>query len=551
MKASSATRNQLDALTSLRFFAAMMVVCLHLSNVFPAIATLSSQLCLFQGVSFFFVLSGFILFYSYQRFDTQRDILFFWCKRIARLWPLHLTTFLARFTFLPTAFIFPGPAPSWIVAVANLCLLNAWIPHREFYLSYNSPSWSISTELFFYLAMPGLIPIFRKSRFLLLALATSTLLVTLSLGNAVPSDSSFDSAYAANGLAYVNPFSRLLEFTLGMCIADIHLRMNGVWDWSRTRASIIEALVISILFIAIFSTLPITNLLAPFTGAAGQIWISTVGVTLLPFTLVILVTSFQRGAISQFLASKVLVFLGEISFAIYLVHAPLIELWDRFVPRIETCQPLEYILIPVFLCLLFALSHLAYRIIEIPSKNGLTELARSFLYKTNTKSAALMFSSITGRLISSRALVAEIAILTIIFAIYLSTDTSKISASRKDTNPVLKASLENLMMNSLEWKREDTDSAAVEMYFDTMRNRIQASGLVADHQRVVLDKVSAQYLILSTEHLAHTTWNRIYVEFRKGEHAPYRLSTLTDWEFVDYTYKSRQSLTEMPGNKFQ
>ncbi len=77
---------KLDQLTSLRFFAAMVIVFHHATNSF-GIRPIGVNLG--QGVSFFFVLSGFILYYVYPKLATWPNIRQFWRARIARLWPAY------------------------------------------------------------------------------------------------------------------------------------------------------------------------------------------------------------------------------------------------------------------------------------------------------------------------------------------------------------------------------------------------------------------------------------------------------------------------------
>jgi len=548
----NATREskELHALTSLRFFAAMMIVALHLSGNFPMIARVSSGLFLFQGVSFFFILSGFILFYSYQRFDSIKEVLFFWSKRIARLWPLHMVTMFLSILVLPSALIMAGPVPTWIVAIANVSLLHAWIPHRQFYLSFNSPSWSISTELFFYLSLPALILLFRKSRVGLFALVSGLWFSTLALGNTITDDASFGNAHAAFGLAYINPACRLLEFTIGLYLADVYLRLDDRLRIGRNWASFLELLVLALLIVAIAFTAPVSNALSPFVGAAGKHWMNTVGVTVVPFSLLILFSAFQRGALTQFLSKRLLVFLGEISFAVYMVHAPLIKLWERVVPLPES-QPLEITLLVVFLAILLALSHILYTAVEIPSKTAITSFTRSLILGDKKISRTLVFPPVVDMLRRNRVIIAEISLLLLIFSTYQSTDTCKTSISRVSMGSVQQACLEDLMRESIQWEMGKAKSGEVASYLYTLKNRIRISGLVDSHQKEVLDKISAQYLILSSKHLPNSRWNQVYLEVRDGQQAPYRLSKLTDWEFVDFIYRSARSVAGKSGESWQ
>ena len=94
MKATEVeTGVKLDQLTSLRFFAAVMVVICHSAGLFGFVGGPELD-GLRTGVSFFFVLSGFILAYVYPKLDTIPELLHFLRARFARIWPAHFVTFL-------------------------------------------------------------------------------------------------------------------------------------------------------------------------------------------------------------------------------------------------------------------------------------------------------------------------------------------------------------------------------------------------------------------------------------------------------------------------
>jgi peptidoglycan/LPS O-acetylase OafA/YrhL len=79
--------HQIHALTSLRLFAAAMIVVLHANGHFGIPAWLPRYVGLGAGVSIFFVLSGFILTINYPELPTWTAVLRFWRNRFARLWP--------------------------------------------------------------------------------------------------------------------------------------------------------------------------------------------------------------------------------------------------------------------------------------------------------------------------------------------------------------------------------------------------------------------------------------------------------------------------------
>lgn len=94
-------RSKLDALTSIRFIAATLIVIGHAHNTFGS-AGIATTFALGQGVSIFFVLSGFILAYNYNgRLGNLREVFKFFLARFARLWPLHIVS-IAILVFFST-----------------------------------------------------------------------------------------------------------------------------------------------------------------------------------------------------------------------------------------------------------------------------------------------------------------------------------------------------------------------------------------------------------------------------------------------------------------
>jgi peptidoglycan/LPS O-acetylase OafA/YrhL len=121
-------RPQLPALTSSRFFAALYVVLFHLQTC-QLIAGPSwfRKFCSigYTGVSFFFVLSGFILVYTYAgRDQSARE---FWRARFARVYPAYAFSLLAiAFIYFPAVMSHDvGPVWAWSAAHLKLSSLLA------------------------------------------------------------------------------------------------------------------------------------------------------------------------------------------------------------------------------------------------------------------------------------------------------------------------------------------------------------------------------------------------------------------------------------------
>ena len=150
---------QLKALTSLRFFAALWVVLFaYWPNLAGAGAAPGFIQKGFLGVELFFVLSGFILCHVYL--PSWQDARFRYGKfiwaRVARVYPLHLAT-LAGIGLLAAAAMVAGVSVgagilSWDTLPAHVLMVHAWGFAAE--AGWNHPSWSISAEWFAYLAFP-------------------------------------------------------------------------------------------------------------------------------------------------------------------------------------------------------------------------------------------------------------------------------------------------------------------------------------------------------------------------------------------------------------
>jgi peptidoglycan/LPS O-acetylase OafA/YrhL len=159
-----AARPRLAALTTLRFFAALHVVLFHVK----VIGILAGGPWWYQnfagigyvGVNFFFVLSGFILVYTYAgpSLSARR----FWQARFARVYPAYLLSLLvaAPFFFFAIGHL-DLPFFAWsrehlaAACILTIALLQAWAPQAA--LTWNSVCWSLSVEAFFYSVFPLLL----------------------------------------------------------------------------------------------------------------------------------------------------------------------------------------------------------------------------------------------------------------------------------------------------------------------------------------------------------------------------------------------------------
>jgi peptidoglycan/LPS O-acetylase OafA/YrhL len=298
---------RLNSLTSLRAFAALAVFSCHARGYLPIPVAWVQQLTDAgpTGVSFFFILSGFVLYWAHTGNDAARLI---YRRRVARIVPVY---FLA----LLTGLIFFGPH-SWsglAHAIPSLFFVQAWFPDESVFTAANPVLWSLSCEAFFYLLFPFLArKMARQSLAKVVTLAVACVAFTLLIGLTVRGSSHDTVAY---WMLYIFPPTRLAEFVLGMCLAWL-LKARALPPIPLSFAALLTGI-------------------AYFGSTHTPDHFMLVAATLIPFALLI-VAAAQSDLMgrSQILKSRILVKAGEMSFAFYLFHIlVLMELVKHFPPE--------------------------------------------------------------------------------------------------------------------------------------------------------------------------------------------------------------------------
>ncbi|MFC3124177.1 acyltransferase family protein [Pseudoroseomonas globiformis] len=357
----------LPALTSLRFFAAASIVIYHakLYTSWPLLG--DAPATLISGVSFFFALSGFILMHVY----SNRPEVGYWQflkLRLARVWPVHAATFLLTATLVtPATFHGVGWFSEVWTAISNLLLTHAAVPYMAYGFSWNAVSWSISTEFFFYMAFPLLLPCILRAWPIWLGytfiLAFSICFALYLAGLPVISDNVYELTLFSG--IYTNPAVRGLEFVLGMAtwvLWDRHLRRRSfsLVCWSNVEFAAILA--------AAFWFMPGGGFdrvgLYVIPGWA-QPWYGPAGSSLL-FAILIAVFAGGRGVGGRFLAFRPLVWLGEVSFCIYMLHMILFKV---VAAKDQALLSLEF-----YVPLLLMLSAALHYFVELPARRVIRRL---------------------------------------------------------------------------------------------------------------------------------------------------------------------------------
>jgi len=209
----------LDALTGLRFIAALAVILVHSMKYSHSVSAYNAYAT--NAVAFFFVLSGFILTYVYHDRLWQVGLGKFYFARFARIWPLHIVCLLA--TIGVRHWYGHSSGGSFSLLATHVSMVQSWIPIDQWALKLNGPAWSISTEFGFYFIFPLLLWLGRK-RFWPLATASVVVTVAMVAGMQLAANQSmFTNGYAI-GVVYVHPLFRIVEFILGMWVGKVYLR---------------------------------------------------------------------------------------------------------------------------------------------------------------------------------------------------------------------------------------------------------------------------------------------------------------------------------------
>lgn len=304
---------RLASITGLRWWAAFAVFVFHFRNLAPLPEPLESLAPFGNlGVTFFFVLSGFVLTWSWS---PSTPLTTFYWRRFARIYPLHLVTLLAA---IPVFYsLNPDPATPWVkpieLGVLVLCvlLLQGWWRDPAVLFSGNPVSWTLTSEAFFYSVHPWLSRVLRRwaVRGSLVAAGVS-IAVMFAFGAApVLSPGSWLAALPL-------PILRVPEFVLGMCLA---WAMRHGW---RPRIPVFGSYVLLAGLAVVVFLLPRFERAAPVAGLVSPfaLQFAAIGCGLLIVASVVRELAGNAG----WSGTRAIVTLGEWSYAFYLIHSTLI-----------------------------------------------------------------------------------------------------------------------------------------------------------------------------------------------------------------------------------
>lgn len=382
----------LYALTSLRFFAAFAIVVLHFRDLLAPLSPSLLKIIIGGGyaVTFFFILSGFILTYNYYDWFSARaasaDCLRFFRLRFARLAPLYVVGLLLDTPWhlierLRVGELANSALVFWASWLLNLVGLQAWVPGTPYAMLWNTPSWSISDEFFFYAIFPfvslWIARRLKDSRSLIAAIVF--VIVASSIVYAAVYYWLYVSLRVGELTGYIatsyTPLLRFPEFLVGCLIGRYFIETQdktaypGRFLFASTAARSAIIILCAAIVVARFLMPPLTGNLA--------LWLFDRAVNysyyILPFSLIILSIAKGRTILTPLLEQKWLVILGEASYGLYILHWAFYSfLALHIIPSLDS-RAIYFL----FLLATIPFSVFCYFRIEVPLRARLRGLATS------------------------------------------------------------------------------------------------------------------------------------------------------------------------------
>lgn len=334
--------------------------------------SLASRLAYF-GMSLFFVLSGFVIELNYgerfRKLPLKEAVYDFAVARFSRLYPLYLVAVILTLTYLPSPQV-PGPLP----VIAYATLTQTWFNMQNMVFT---PGWSISAEWFFYVAFIPLTFVVAKIKRLGVVLAAYVVCTTIGLMWAFKYSNEMVAALTPwmwhnqqvsagvfGWMIYFSPALRLLEFITGVIAARIYQSRPAGLQQSKSAEQIAWACFLWCLIVIV-----------PANLTKGELSTITPNFIYAPAIATFLaVASSNVTTLGRLLVGKAILFLGEISYSIYI--------WSWFAMDImggkyvsQSASALAYfnstfkLALIVGMTIIFAAG--SYQLIEVPAQRWL------------------------------------------------------------------------------------------------------------------------------------------------------------------------------------
>ena len=285
------------------------------------------------GVSFFFILSGFVLSYGYGpsvsrgEFKTGK----YFRRHLLKLYPLHLMLF-AVMLFLDWRV---GYHYDWSQIITTLLLVQSWIPSNHTLYNINPVSWFLCDTFFFYLIFKHLYSFIIKTKLSnLIKLIVGFAVIYVVIAWQVPNN-------MINCTLYANPILRSFDFAIGI-IAYRYYKTTGL-SWhkysSYNYASLTIFIGLSLLVYSIYQLLDGNGV-----RCVALFW------SFMPIFIIYLAAiDNTRNIVARIFSSRLMLWLGNISFEFFMVHLIIMRLLRHIIKTGETLLT-DYIFFGIALC---------------------------------------------------------------------------------------------------------------------------------------------------------------------------------------------------------
>ena len=254
-------------------------------------------------VTFFFMLSGFVLYYSnsakINSFNIKENLK--WIRnRMKKLYPIHIITFIMSIVIRWGWILKLDTTDLFIKALLNISLLQSLVKNQSF--TFNGLSWFLSTTFLLYCVAIPLILLIKNMKAIK---PTYIVILILIIENIIVLINNSQN-YGLN--LYTTPFYRVFDFMIGMLVAKAFI------ESTKTSYKLNNYTLYEVGIIIIFTVMYIITLFSEAKLEYGLCYYSLI------FALGIYIIAHERGVISKLLCKEVFQKIAKFSFEFYMVH---------------------------------------------------------------------------------------------------------------------------------------------------------------------------------------------------------------------------------------
>jgi peptidoglycan/LPS O-acetylase OafA/YrhL len=349
----------LPALTGLRFVLALWVILHHITGKGMMLEQWEQTLpqavqSILRGgylaVQTFFVLSGFVLARTYASTRwNQQSLIRFGMARFARIYPVYLFSLLVVSRFILETLAKPGRTFAQKAALLGDYgfVLMGWMGSLS--VGWNTPAWSLSCEIFFYLCFPLLFILLRKE-------SLPRLLAAFGVSLAVPI-----FLQHAGVPAVWKPIHHLSDFLAGIAAAGLFQILGRSAPSLRRRGFLLylPAIAIGAAFITHQSILRGT--------------LADINTVLRPLNVALIVgLGFAGGFLARVLSARPVEYLGKASYSMYILHVPVLWWFSRYALHLIGPAPHLWNALAFLVCVV-VVSIAAFELVEGPANNRIRD----------------------------------------------------------------------------------------------------------------------------------------------------------------------------------